>query len=171
MKDWNTLAAIINEQLTYYKERFNEVNPTDEIDFTLTFTNHKVDVGQVKKDVAYCRLEKRTRPKGGTDQEWESMLVYNQAYKFDNIQERLDPKTPWKYDIYEDMLGRLIAGGLEYAELLKRTQALSKANAGKPLSNIVAPEEPNIIITDQMPAPLTDDEKKYKEWVEKNKQN
>jgi hypothetical protein len=65
----------------------------------------------------------------------------------------------------------LIAGGIEYSELLKRMQQTLKAGGGKPIAENVLPEEvkkPDILITNQMPAPLTENDKAYLEWVKKN---
>lgn len=170
MKDSNDLEELIKTHIKAYEEGYNAINPGWEIKFEVTISNHKVELQNVKKDVAYLRLTRSIRPKVKGEEkpeEWEQMLVYNQAYKFENIKERLDPKTPYKATLYMDLLGRLIAGGLEYSELIKRAADLKKANPDKPISEIVNPT-PEIVITDQMPAPLTDDEKNYKEWAKKN---
>jgi hypothetical protein len=168
---WKDLEELIQEVIQSYEDGYNEINKEQEIKFTLSLTNHNVEVANMKKWVAYLRLERMIRPKGGKEEDWEHMLIYNQAYKFKDSGERANPACPWKHPLYMDLLGRLISGGLEYSELLKRLQNFSKQNAGKPVSNIVAPEGPDILITDQMPAPLTDDEKSYQEWVKRNKQS
>lgn len=171
MKDYKTLEALVSSLIKTYEEGFNSFNDEYEIRFNLTMTQHRVDVGGINKWVEYLRLEKMTRPKGGTDNDWEHMLVYNQAYKFHDTKERLNPDTPWKYDLYMDLLSRLISAGLEYSELLKRMQTMTKNQQGKPISNIVTPTEPDLIITDKMPEPLTPEEEKYKEWVKRNTEN
>lgn len=169
--NWEELEELIRTVINSYEEGYNTVNKEQEIKFSLSLTNHNVEVEGLKKWVAYLRLERMIRPKGGSDSEWEHMLVYNQAYKFKDAGERANPEAPWKHPLYMDLLARLIAGGLEYSELLKRMQNLSKQNAGKPLANIVTNNEPDLIITDQMPKPLTEDEQKYKLWVDRNKES
>lgn len=169
MKDWKQLEELINVALRRYEEMYNQTNDVMEVLFSITITNHKAQVQGVNKWVAYLRLERNLRPKGATEAEWETMLIYNQAYKFENTQERLDPDTPWKYDLYEDMFNRLVAGGLEYGEIMKRMQIAAKANAGKPLADVVGANQSDILITSQMPAPLTEDELKYQHYIKQNK--
>jgi hypothetical protein len=169
MRDYKVLEDLISSGLERYKIGFNTMNPDYEADFFSTLTEHQVEHEGVKKWVAYLRVEKAIRPKGGTDEEWEHLLIYNQAYKFKNIGERTDANAPWKFDLFLDCLQRLIAGGVEYAELIKRMQTMSKGKEGQPISQIVQPEEPKIIVTDKMPAPLSNDDKAYLEWVKKQK--
>lgn len=169
MKDYKVLEALIKDCLEHYKEGFAHTNPELEIDFQTTCTTHNVDVQGMNRWVAYLRLERAIRPKGGSDDEWENILIYNNAYKFQNVGERTDPRTLWKYDLYLDLVTRLMLGGIEYGELLRRMKMMAKGNEGKAISEIVTPEEPKIIITDQMPKPLTDEEKQYQEWVKKNR--
>lgn len=163
------LEEIVSSNIKAYEEGYNATNEDYEIKFNLTLTQHHVEVEALKKWVAYLRLERTLAPKASPS-ETEALLIYNQAYKFNNIAERTDPKAPWKVALYNDLLGRLIAGGLEYGELLSRMNAYTKANKGKPLSNLVEADKPDIVITDQMPAPLTPQEKEYAEWVKQNKQ-
>jgi hypothetical protein len=169
MRDYKVLEELIASALEHYKQIFNALNENYEVDFNATLTNHQVEVQHVKHWVAYLRLEKAVRPKGGSDDDWENTLVYNQAYKFRDVGEQTDPNAPWKFDLYLDMFFRLVGAGVEYGELLKRMQAMYKGKEGKPLSEITTPDEPKIIVTDQMPKPLSDDEKAYAEWVKKNK--
>lgn len=169
MRHYETLEKLISSAIEAYKTGFNTHNPEYEVDFFTTLTNHHVEVQNVKAWVAYLRMERAIRPKGGTDDDWERLLIYNQAYKFKDIRERTEPNAPWKYDLYYDLLQRLIHGGIEYAELLKRMQMTVQANKDKPLAEaLITPQEPKIIVTDKMPAPLSDDEKSYQEWVKKN---
>lgn len=167
MKDHALLEELVSSHIKAYEEGYNEVNKDWEIRFNLTCTSHHVELKEVKKWVAYLRLERMIKPKGGKDDEWEHMLIYNQAYKFKDAGERANPEAPWKAALYSDLIGRLIAGGLEYGELLKRVQNFTKENAGKPISE-VAPKQSEIIVTDEMPKPLTDQDKAYLEWVKKN---
>lgn len=163
MKDWKTLENVLDAALRRYEEMFNQVNKDYEVLFLTTITNQKVEVDGMSKWVAYMRLERQIKPKGGTDAEAERLLIYNQAYKFQSTQERLNPESPWKFDLYEDALNRLIAGGLEYGEVLKRLKRISET----------APEvaqSHGIEITKEMPKPLTPDEEKYKQWVQHNRQ-
>jgi hypothetical protein len=167
MRDYKQLEQIIKDCLDSYQDGFNRTNPDYEVTFYTTLTNHHIEKDQVKAWVAYLRLEKATKPKEGEGEE-ERLLIYNQAYKFRDISERTDPNAPWKYDLYFDLLRRLAHGGLEYAELLKRMKMMSEGKMGQPISNIVTPNEPTIIVTDQMPAPLSDSDKEYLEWVKNN---
>lgn len=167
MKDYKVLEDLINTHIRAYEDGFNSVNQDWEIQFRLTITPHKITVGKVSKDVEYLRLERAIRPKKGTDEDWESLLIYNQAYKFLELKERLNPAKPWMYMLYQDLLGRLIAGGLEYSELLRRAKDAQKST--EKLSDIVTPDKPEIIVTDQMPEPMTEDDRKYQQYI-KNKQ-
>jgi hypothetical protein len=171
MTDYKMLEELVSSLIKIYEEGFNKFNSEFEVRFNMTITNHRVEVEGMSRWVAYLRLEKMVRPKGGTDEEWEHLLIYNQAYKFKNAGERANPETPWKKDLYMDLLTRLVAGGLEYSELLKRMQAMTKNSQGKPIAEIVTPKEPDLIITDQMPEPLTDKEKEYLDWIKKNNEN
>ncbi len=171
MNDYKLLEELISSHIKSYEDGFNTINDKNEVRFNLTLTNHKVEVEGKKHDVAYLRLERMIRPKGGTDDEWESLLLYSQAYKFLNMQERVNPEAPWKFELYSDLLGRLISGGLEYGEVLKKLQQIAKNNQGKPISNIITPDEPSIIITNKMPEPLTPQEQEYKQWVDRNNIN
>ncbi len=171
MKDYKILEDLVSCHIKAYEDGFNTVNTEQEIRFNLTQTNHKVDVQGVQKWAAYLRLERMIKPKDGKDEEWEHLLIYSQAYKFKDTQERLNPEAPWKYLLYMDLIGRLIAGGLEYGELLKRMQNLTKNNVGKPISDLVEIDKPNIIVTSEMPKPLNQTEQEYLEWVKKNNEN
>lgn len=169
MKDYKVLEEVINTHIRAYEDGFNSVNEEWEVQFRLTITPHKITVGKVSKDVEYLRLEKAIRPKNSKDDDWESLLIYNQAYKFIEMKERLNPAKPWMYVLYQDLLGRLIAGGLEYSELVRRAKEVQK-NTEK-LSDLVVPEEKKIIVTDQMPEPMTEDDIKYQNYIKtKNKQ-
>lgn len=168
MKDWKQLEELINAGLRRYEEMFNQINDKLEVLFSITITSHKVEIQGVNRWVAYLRLERNLRPKGATDAEWETMLIYNQAYKFENTQERLDPETPWKYDLYEDMLYRLLAGGLEYSEMMRRMQTAAKANAGRPLADATGAKS-DIIVTDRMPAPLSEEDQKYQQYIKQQR--
>lgn len=170
MKDYKVLEDLLNTHMRAYENGFNTVNTDWEIKFTLTITPHKVNVGQVTRDVEYLRLERSVRPKSkdSTNTDWESILIYNQAYKFKDISERIDASKPWMYVLYQDLIGRLISGGLEYSELIKRAKDAQKNT--KAISELITPTKPDIIVTDQMPEPLTEDEKKYREYINKQKQ-
>lgn len=169
MRNYQLLEDLIKDALDGYKEGFEEHNTEYTVDFQTTLTTHKIDLQGLSAWVAYLRLEKILKPVGATDEEGEHLLIYNQAYKFKNIAERTDPNAPWKYDLYADLLRRLVHGGIEYAELLRRMQDIQKGKTGKPISEIITPQEEKIIITDQMPAPLTEEERKYAEWVKQQK--
>lgn len=170
MKNYKELEELIRSSVKVYQERFNTINTEHEVEFSLTLTNHKIKVGKVSKWAAYLRLERKTKPRGGSDEEWESLLIYNQAYKFNTVKERLNEKAPWKVELYLDLLVKLVAGGLEYGELLKRLQTMTKDTKGNPISEVVMPKEPKIMVTDKMPEPLTQTEKEYVEWIKKNGQ-
>lgn len=168
MKDYRPIEELVTTHIKAYEDGFNSINQEYELKFNLTLSHHKIELKGMKKDVAYLRLERQLRPKAKEDEEqaeWESMLIYNQAYKFESVAERLDPKTSWKYPLYMDCMGKLIAGGLEYSELLRHAQ-IAKKNT-KHLSDLIVPEDKEIIITDQMPAPLSQEDLAYKEEMDK----
>lgn len=164
MKDWKQLEEIINSCLRRYEETFHQVNEEYELSFSLTVTTHKVDKEGQSYWVGYMRLERHVKPTGAPESETETVLIYNQAYKFKNTAERVDPAVPWKFDLYQDLLYRMVCSGLEYAELLKRMQTVTRAG-GSSIAEATGAKQSDIVVTNQMPAPLTPEELKYKEWV------
>jgi hypothetical protein len=176
------LEDLIQLFLRDYEEQYAKANPDIEIKFNFTITIHEmaVDNRLTAQHAAYARLEKATRPKApdtlldktkwDEETDWERLLVYAQAYRFKDIAERTNPIQTWKFDLLMDCLRRLVTGGLEYAELLKRMQIMTKNKENAPIAEVVgaAPQEEKIIITDKMPEPLRNDEKEYLEWVKKN---
>jgi len=158
-----------------YKEGYNRHNDKYEIDYYLTITNHKINTPTSgKKDVAYLRLERAIRSKekviedpkveGIKLPEWQTQLVHQEMYVFSSIQERLNPKAPWKDKLYLACLYRLVGAGLEYAELLQRMK-----NTDLNTLREQAEEEtkkPDIVIAGEMPKPLTPDEEKYKKEIQ-----
>lgn len=171
----DNIQDLLKSLVEGYQDSFNSVNEKWEIQFTTTLTHHKVaaellpaDVdadllpNKTNVDVAYLRLTKRMRPKGGDESTWEEFLVYHQSYRFRDVKERLQGQ--WKTHMYLQLLFQLTSAGLEYSELLRRV----KPERPKEKVGLVKPEETQVEITDQMPVPLTEQELEYKEWLEKH---
>lgn len=160
-----------------YQDAFNRHNDKYDIKFSLTITNHKIATPEGNKDVAYLRLDRGIREKDSTDEKaWEGRIIQQEMYKFKNMQDRLNPKSPWKEQLFMNMLTRLVGGGLEYAELLQR---LKQTDQGRELAGIPAdgktPEEVraekiNVEIAQELPKPLTPDEQQYKEWIARERE-
>ena len=154
-----------------YESNFNKVNDKHEIKYYLTLTTQKVPTGEGNKDVAYLRLEKAVKSKAPIIEdpnmpdelkvpEWKASLIHTEGYVFKDIKERINPNARWKDYLFQSCIARLVAAGLEYAELLQRLKSTNFAG-----------EEPksNIEIVKEMPKPLTPDEEKYAAWVKAEK--
>jgi len=153
-----------------YESNFNKLNDKHEIKYYLTLTTQKVPTKEGNKDVAYLRLEKAVRSKQAIIEdpnlpselklpEWKASLVHTEGYVFKNIAERVNPKSRWKDYLFQSCIARLVAAGLEYAELLQRMKQtnLDELQSTEPKSNIE--------IVKEMPKALTPDEEKYKAWI------
>lgn len=167
----STSENLLRTMIEFYKEGYNKSNPKHEIDYYLTVTNHKLDTPEGKKDIAYLRLERAIRSKikevedpavtGVELPEWQTQLVHQEMYTFRNMQERLNPKAPWIEQLYLACMYRLCGAGLEYAELLQRMKNTNidelrdQDEKGREMS------EPKIMVTSDLPKPLTPDEEQY----------
>lgn len=139
-----------------YQDAFNKNNEDNEIEYHLTITTHKVPRPEGNRDVGYLRLERGIRKKD-SDEEWDMMVVHQGMHVFKNIQEQANPKSEWRKQLYLDCLVRICGGGLEYAEFLKSAKSVKMDQPKN-----------DLIITDTMPKPMSEDELKYKEWVKNN---
>lgn len=160
-----------------YQDAFNRHNDKYEIKFTLTITNHKIATPDGNKDVAYLRLDRGIREKGSTEEkDWELRIIQQEIYRFTSMRDRLNPKTPWKEQLFMNMLTRLVGGGLEYAELLQRLKQTEEGHslAGLPpegrTPEEVRADKIGLQVAQEMPKELTDDEKQYVEWIKKEKE-
>lgn len=172
MKDWKALEQLLSDVIERYKGMYESMHTDTTLDFHVTLTQHQVEIAAVKKWVAYLRIERVLAVKGAVEgsADPEKLLIYNQAYRFENVKERLDPATPWKYDLYEDAVYRLMVGGLEYSELLRRAQMIKKTNDGQPLAEATGAEKKlDLVITDQMPPKLSPEDEQYKAWIKNQK--
>lgn len=171
------LEDLLQSLIEGYEEAANSQSDKWEVRYNLTITYHKVpvaamndselllDSAKINYDVAYLRFSKSIRPKGGTDADWEEHLIDHHQHQFKDLRERLKEDQDWKFELYMRLLFRLTSAGLEYSELLRRLKQ-TKDMKVHPAEQVET--KPDIIITDQMPKPLTDDEKQYKDWVDKN---
>lgn len=142
-----------------YQEAYNKNSDKLEVEYQLTITTHKVATPDGNKDIAYLRIDRGTRAKGSRE-EWTPNLIHQEMYVFSSIKERVNPKAKWKEQLYVNALARLTAAGLEYAELLQKISMTEKGQRD------LAPQDASkIVVTDQMPIPDTDADKKYKEWL------
>lgn len=167
-----------------YQESFNNNNEKNEIKFILTVTTHKVTTESGNKHCAYLRLDRSIRPKGYKEQMidkdgkqvlddgWEGKLIHQEAHVFRNIQEMLNPDSPWREQLFTNCIARLVGAGLEYAELLKRIQQQENAKklAGLPTDEEERMAKLNLVSAKEMPKPLTKADEEYKEWLAKERQ-
>ncbi len=94
--------------------------------------------------------------------------IYQQSMRLKDQKEILNDKW-WKRILYLDLLNTLMAKGVEYGEALefiKRAEE-EKAVLAKELGESAAQvlEANKIVIRKEMPAPLTNEDKKYKEKI------
>lgn len=159
------IEQLLKALLLAYQDAYNKHNPKYEIKYILTLTNHKVHMKDGNKDVAYLRLDRGIKEKNVVVEkeasevptpDWAMQLVHNEMYVFKSMNERLNPKAPWKEDLFLATLSRLTGAGLEYAELLQRMKNTN-------LKELKDQEEKglDLVITNQMPKPLTPDEVQY----------
>jgi hypothetical protein len=184
----NLVESLLRNVVKGYETAFNKQNDKNEIKFTCTITNHKVQTADGNKACAYLRLDRSVKPKGPgkiiqeegkpdiIDEGWETKLLHQEVYFFKGIKEQINPKAPWKDQLYLNCLARLISAGLEYAELLQRLQRIKAGEEtvepARPRTEQEQTEERlnsiGLTTSTEMPKPLSEDEAKYKMWVEKN---
>lgn len=185
----NLVESLLRNVIKGYEVAFNKNNDKNEIKFTCTITNHKVQTADGNKACAYLRLDRSVRPKGPAkiiqeegkpdiiDEGWETKLLHQEVYFFKSIKEQINPQAPWKDQLYLNCLARLISAGLEYAELLQRlsrvkagTEPLEGQEGQKVQKDEVEERLNNIglVASTELPKPLTEKEQEYKMWVEKN---
>lgn len=161
----NMLRAI----LVGYQDAWNKHNEDREIEYNVTITTHKVQLPDGdNKDVAYLRLQRAITVKDTPTKENEYtspdvQLVHQELRPFKSMKERVDKRQLWKEDLIMACIARLVGAGLEYAELLqKMKRQKEEEEEAKP--------KLDLIITDQMPKALTEDEIKYAQWVKEQKE-
>jgi len=167
------LENLVRALVMSYQDAYNKNNDKYEIKYYITITNHKLQTAEGNKDVAYLRLERAIRERikklvegvapEATEPEWATQIVHNEMHVFKSMAERVNPKAPWKEQLWLNTLARLTGAGLEYAELLQRMKNTN-------LNEMKAQEEKklDLVITDQMPKAMTPDEEGYAEWVKKH---
>ncbi len=173
MEEPSTSKEILYAVIKAYQDAYNKANPDSETEYNVTITTHKVPTKEGNKDVAYLRLVRSTRLKGvksipnidetkpdiQESHPWENFLINQETHVFKNMQEQANPAAHWREQLYMNAVARLMAAGLEYAEILKKYKQMKDKPDPKPKSDL--------IITDQMPKALTPDEERYKAEVAK----
>jgi len=171
------IEQLVNATIQSYQDSYNRANEKNEIKYTLTITTHKVATKQGNKDVAYLRLDRAIREKGFKEQEitvgtekildngWKSLLVHQEAYPFRNMQERLNPNSPWKEQLYLNCLARIFGAGLEYAELLQRLKQEGKTKPKEEMTTEERLSSIGLVGAKAEPTPLTPADENYKEWL------
>jgi hypothetical protein len=153
------VEALLKGAIQAYQQAWNQHNNDKQIRYQMTLTRHKVPTEDGNKSVAYLRLERviiTPSKLEGEEPVEVSSLVHQEIHVFSSKQQELNPDSRWEEELYLRCLTRILGAGLEYAELLQ------KLKGQKPQGS------EGIVKTATMPAPLTDDEKKYQEWVKKN---
>ena len=166
MLNYDDVIDLVKTVITNYEQGWNEANsPEYELEFNLTMSHHKVpdkETGK-NKNVAYLRLDRTVRDEKGAD--IHSYTVYHDAHTFKNVGEITT--TNWKKHMYTKLLVSLVAAGIEHAEMTNRLEELkTKMDEKEKAENVKAKSD--IEVTAEMPAPLREDEKEYKDWVDKN---
>lgn len=151
--------AILLTVVKSYENAFNNLNEKYETQINMTLTTHKVAMSEGNKDVAYLRVERGIREKG-KGEEYSFVPVIQEMHVFSGLKERVNPNAPWKEQLFANAVGKLIALGIEYSEFLRRSKPAEEHN-----TRIITPEKPEIIVTDQMPKPLTTEDEDYKKWL------
>lgn len=163
---------ILKQVIKAYEQGWNKNNEKNECKYVLTITKHKVATPDGNKDVAYLRLDRNIREKGYIekvltsnppiqDDGWQTHLIHQEVYFFKGIKEQVDPRRMWVEQLYMNCIARLIGAGLEYADLLRKMKQV-KENQSK----IIQPDAPKIEIAKELPKPLSEDDKKYVEWID-----
>lgn len=159
-----------------YQQAYNKNNPKNDIKFTVTVTQHKINTQDGNKHCAYLRLDRSIREKNFKEQEvekdgvkvlddgWEGKLLHQEVYFFRDIKERLNPESPWKQQLFVNCIARLMGAGLEYAELLQRIKpaqetAKQATTVEERLNDI------GLVSADSIPTPLDKVDLEYKEWL------
>lgn len=184
LEEDNLAESLIRNVIKGYQEAWNKNSEKNEIKFSMTITSHKVATPDGNKDVAYLRLDRSIREKGPNkmvvdpndptklivDEGWETKLLHQEVHFFRGIKERVDPRKMWKEQLYVNALARLVAAGLEYAELLQRLKPAKDAlQAPKPENETQDRlNKIGLVTADQMPKALTKEEQDYAEWAKKN---
>lgn len=159
-----------------YQDGYNKNNDKHEIEYSLTITTHKVAMPDGNKDVAYLRLDKASRERTLNKEEekpaWIPKIVHQELYTFKNLKERVNPNSRWKEQLYMNLITRLVSAGLEYAELLQRLKQVEEGKAKLGIKDQTEERlnDIGLVKADQLPKPLTEDEKQYAEWVKKEKE-
>jgi len=179
------LEQLLRSLILAYQDAFNKNNEKNDIKFSLTITTHKVATPDGNKDCAYLRLDRSIREKGFVpklpetnedgmvgelpDDGWSTRLLHQEAYFFKSMKERVNPEAPWKEQLYLNCIARLTGAGLEYAELLQR---LKQVEEGKKKVDLTVEERLNdlgLVDAKSMPAPLSEEDKKYVEHIKAEK--
>ncbi len=144
---------LLREVIKGYQEAWNRHNDDIKVKYEFTMTSQKMPMPHGEsRTIGYLRLE---RIRTSTDNQEERLLVHQEITDLPTKQ-RVDPRQLWKQQLMMQCLARLISGGLEYAELLNRVKK-EKEEGQKKL---------DLIVTDQMPAPIDEN---YKMWLNKER--
>jgi hypothetical protein len=167
------MQSILTNVIRAYEEHYNKLNDKQQIKYTLTISKEKLPTMDGNKDVAYLRLVRSIKDRSyvklenDPTPEWTTLLIHQEIYVFRDMREQLNPKAPWREQLFMNATARLIGAGIEYGELLNR---MKKANVAE-MRKQDEMTESGLIITDKMPnkdVPLSDGDKEYAEWAKKN---
>ena len=164
IQDLSTVEKILGGLLGSYQNAYNKHNQTSILEYWVTVTMHKVQRPEGNKDVAYLRIVRGIKENNDVESPtWDERLVHQEIYVFRSIQEQANPKAPWREQLYLNSIARLVHAGLEYGEILTTMQQQQEEKDRKA-------KESGLLITDQLPKPLSPDEEQYKEWIKNEKQ-
>jgi len=152
----------LRQLILNYQEQWNKHNDKYEILYELTVTTHKIPTPDGNKNAAYLRLNRGIREKGQEEYEW--IIVHQEVKIFKDLREQMNPK--WTEVLYLNTIARLIAGGMEYAELLRKMQMIQQNQQPTEEERL---NKLGLVGAKEMPKPLTKDEQEYKEWIPKER--
>lgn len=152
---------ILRSTLQGYEDAFNKHSTVLQIHYQLTISVHKIATAEGNKDAAYLRIDRLSRDKT-KEGDMIPSLVHQEIYFFRNLQERLNKDAPWKEQLYVNAVGKLVAGGLEYAEFLRKAKSIQDNQAKLDKTEEERLKDIGMEPAKDMPAPVDEN---YIKWL------
>lgn len=164
------MEGLLTSIIRAYQDHHNNIDQKFEHKYLLTITHQKLPTVEGNKNIAYLRLSKSSKDRAyiklpdDPTPEWTDQLIHQELHIFKNMRDQINPKAPWKEQLFTNALVRLVGGGVEYGVLL---QKMKKANIPE-MRKQDEMTKSGLVITQELPKALTPDEEDYKDWVKKN---
>jgi hypothetical protein len=116
------IEALIKNTLSSYRSDYNSMNPENQVDFSLTLTDHLIEEFEGMAEVAkqyigqemyYLRLAKIYMPNKRFSEKRVIFVAYRPKAEFKN-------KESANKSMLMECLKSMVIGGLEYSEALKQ---------------------------------------------------